>query len=120
MRPFLVVLGWISVVLGVVALAIPVVPTTPFLLLGAACFARSSPRFYHWLLSHRYFGPPIRNYRDKGGMTRPQKAIALALFWPSILGSAAFAPVRPLARLTLVVCAVGVTAYLLSIKTVDE
>lgn len=120
MRILLIVIGWICVVIGAVALVVPVVPTTPFLLIAAACFAKSSPRFYKWLLEHRLFGPFIRNYREKGGITRRQKAIALLTFWPAILISGFFAPVGMWGRLILVVSAVGVTTYLLSMKSVEE
>jgi len=113
-------LGWICVVIGAVALVVPVLPTTPFLLVAAACFARSSDRFYGWLIHHNWFGPFIRNYREKGGMTRGQKAVALGTFWPAVLVSAVFAPAVPWIRLVLVLCAVGVTTYLLTLKTVPD
>lgn len=119
-RIFLIALGCICVGVGVVAIFVPVVPTTPFLLVAAACFARSSRRFYEWLVHHRWFGPFIRNYREKGGMTKRQKAIALATFWPAVLISAVFAPTNVWVRGFLVLAAIGVTVYLLRLKTVQS
>jgi uncharacterized protein len=115
----LIILGWIFVIVGAAALVVPVLPTTPFLLLGAACFAKSSPRFYNWLLNHKIFGPFIRNYREKGGISRKQKAIALGTFWPAVIVSGIFVP-SLWAKIFLAVCGVGVTTYLLLLKTVDE
>src|SRR5512145_3292729 len=60
--------GWGSIVAGVIGLFLPVVPTVPFLLLAAACFARSSERFHSWLVDHKYLGPMIRNYLSGSGM----------------------------------------------------
>ncbi|TDV63273.1 hypothetical protein EC915_10632 [Pseudomonas sp. LP_7_YM] len=56
--------GWLSVALGVIGIFVPVLPTTPFLLLAAACFARSSPRFYHWLVDHPRLGPWMGGYLE--------------------------------------------------------
>lgn len=60
LRYALLAIGWLSVVLGVIGIFVPVLPTTPFLLLAAACFARSSPRFYRWLVEHPRLGPWIK------------------------------------------------------------
>ena len=64
LRYVLLAIGWLSVALGVIGIFLPVLPTTPFLLLAAACFARSSPRFYQWLVQHPRLGPWIRDYRS--------------------------------------------------------
>ncbi|MGD2064395.1 MAG: YbaN family protein [Nitrospirota bacterium] len=77
-RALLIVLGFLCVGLAAVGIALPGLPTTPFLLLAAACFARSSERFYQWLLGNRVFGPMIRDWRETRSMSRRSKAIALA------------------------------------------
>ncbi|MFC3914391.1 YbaN family protein [Pseudaeromonas sharmana] len=77
-------LGFVFVALAVAGILLPLVPTTPFLLLAAWCFARSSPRFHHWLLHHRWFAPYLRHYQDGGGMARRHKIIMLGLMWAGI------------------------------------
>ncbi|WP_161510216.1 YbaN family protein [Bartonella quintana] len=59
------IVGWIMVVLGVIGIVLPIIPTVPFLLVASWCFARSSPRFHHWLNNHRVFGPPIKQWKEK-------------------------------------------------------
>lgn len=61
-RTILLVCGWICVVLGMIGAFLPLLPTTPFLLLASACFMRGSPRLNHWLLSHPQFGPVLENW----------------------------------------------------------
>ena len=63
-RYLLLAIGWLSVALGVIGIFLPVLPTTPFLLLAAACFVRSSRRFYIWLVTHPHLGPWIRDYLE--------------------------------------------------------
>lgn len=72
-------LGALFVVLGVAGLFLPVLPTTPFLLLAAACFARASSRVYNWLLNHRVLGPIILEWRHHRSMPYRAKRVALLL-----------------------------------------
>lgn len=68
-----------------IGLLLPVVPTVPFLLLSAFCFARSSPRLHFWLLNHRHFGPPIVNWTEKGAISRPAKLLATASIGAAVI-----------------------------------
>lgn len=78
LRALLILLGFLFVGLAALGIAVPGLPATPFLLLAAACFARSSERFYGWLLGNPVFGPMIRDWRETRSMSRRSKAIALA------------------------------------------
>jgi hypothetical protein len=71
--------GLASVALGLVGAFLPVLPTTPFMILSAGCFARSSPRLHNWLLSHRLFGPTIYEWRQRRTIPRRVKAVAITL-----------------------------------------
>jgi len=77
LRPFWISLGCVSVAAGVVGIALPLLPTTPFLLLAAFCFARGSPRLHAWLSEHPRFGPPIRQWRRHRAVSRRNKIRAV-------------------------------------------
>lgn len=77
MRGLWLAAGGLCLGLGLLGVVLPVLPTTPFLLLAAACFARSSPRLHGWLLTHPTFGPPIRNWEDNGAISRRAKRLAV-------------------------------------------
>lgn len=77
-RPFWLVIGLTSLALGIVGVVLPLLPTAPFVLLSAYCFARSSPRLHDWLLTHRSFGPLIRNWEQHRAIAPRAKLLALA------------------------------------------
>ncbi|WP_374430333.1 YbaN family protein [Tabrizicola sp.] len=77
MRGLWLGLGGLFLGLGLLGVVLPVLPTTPFLLLAAGCFARSSPRLHGWLLAHPLFGPPIRDWEENGAISRKAKRLAL-------------------------------------------
>ena len=110
--------GMLAVGLGVVGAFVPLLPTTPFLLLAAACFARSSDRHYEWLLNHRWMGAHVRNYREHRATTRRVKVVTMVLLWGSI-GYAAIAVADGwVVRALLLTVAVGVTIHVLSLREV--
>lgn len=119
-RQMLVVAGTIFVGLGILGIFIPVLPTTPFLLLAAACYARSSERFYQWLLNHRWFGNYIKTYQEGKGIPLRAKAISISLIWLTILSAVLFIVHPFIVRIILIVIAAGVTLYLLSLPTFRE
>jgi uncharacterized membrane protein YbaN (DUF454 family) len=77
----LLVIGSIAIAMGVVGIVLPVLPTTPFLLVAAYCYIRSSERFYCWLINHRVLGVYIHNYLEHRAITRNTKIMALASLW---------------------------------------
>ncbi len=119
LRYALFAIGWLSVVWGVIGIFLPVLPTTPFLLLAAACFARSSPRFYHWLVEHPRLGPWIRDYLDGNGIPLKGKVYAIGLMWLSIGLSCYLVPLI-WARSFMLTSAVLVSIYILRQKTLEK
>ena len=116
-RILLIACGTLCVVLGVLGIFVPVLPTTPFLLLAALCYARSSERFYHWLLNNRWFGEYITNYREGRGIPRREKILTIIALWVMIGFSILFVISAWWGQLLLVGIASGVTIHLVRIKT---
>ncbi|QQK74750.1 YbaN family protein [Salicibibacter cibarius] len=83
-RIILNICGSISVALGVLGIVLPLLPTTPFLLLAAACYVRSSDKLYHWLTTNKHFGPYIKNYREGKGIPLKAKVTAVVVLWVSL------------------------------------
>jgi hypothetical protein len=119
-RALLIIIGTISLVIGIIGIFIPLVPTTPFLLITAACYARSSERFYNWLLCNKLVGNYIKNYREGKGVALNIKIITLSLLWTTIVFSALFVVSTLLIRIVLIIIAVAVTVHILSIKTIKN
>jgi len=112
-----IIAGTLAVILGAVGMFVPVLPTTPFLLLAAFCYARGSQRFHRWLLENRFFGAYIKNYRERRGMTLRSKVLTLTALWLTIGLTALYTVTAWWGRLLLLGVAVGVTAHLVRIKT---
>lgn len=77
MRVVWLMVGLVFTGLGIVGAFLPVMPTTVFLLVAAACFAKSSPRLHGWLVNHPTFGPPIRTWQEHGAISPPTKRLAV-------------------------------------------
>jgi uncharacterized membrane protein YbaN (DUF454 family) len=112
----LVVCGILLLTLGAVGIVIPVLPTTPFVLLAAACFSASSSKAYKMLLHSRFFGPYIEHYRNGGGITKAAKARGIIVLWV-LLGISAVFVVKLWVYVLLGAVGAGVTLHLLLIKT---
>jgi hypothetical protein len=120
LRALFLGIGVLATALGVFGIFLPLLPTVPLLLLAAACFARSSPRHYTWLLEHPRLGPLVSDYRDGNGMPLRAKVWAILLLWTSIsLSALLFSSVLPI-KLALFAVAVGVTFYLLRLPNRNE
>jgi len=103
--------------LGIIGIFIPILPTTPFLLLAAACYVRSSKRFYDWLIHNKWFGSYIKNYYDGKGVPLKVKGVTIFLLWSSILFSILFIIDIFWIQIVLIIIAFGVTVHILTIKT---
>lgn len=110
-------LGSIFTMLGITGIFIPILPTTPFLVLAAYLFARSSQRCLNWLLTNRLFGTYISNYRSGKGLPLMQKILTLLLLWVTIGYSAFFVVDKLWLKILLGLIALGVTIHLVLIKT---
>ena len=116
-RTAYIIAGILCVTAGVIGIFFPILPTTPFLLLAAYFFARSSERFLHWLLTNRWLGAYIRNYRAGLGMTALSKIFTISALWLSIGSSIAFLVEAWWLKMLLAAIGSGVTYHLLSINT---
>lgn len=117
LRVLLIICGSVSMTLGFIGLFFPILPTTPFVLLAAACYARSSSRIYNWLINNRIFGGHLRQYREKRSIKRKIKIKAIILLWVSILVSLFFFVIYLWLKILLLVVASAVTLHIASIKT---
>lgn len=105
----LMALGWLAFVAGIVGIVLPLLPTTPFMLLAAALFARSSPRFHHWLLTHPWFGPPIVDWQQYRAIRRHARRRAVLFILLTFSVSLAVVPLLWVKGLLLVIMAVLLT-----------
>lgn len=117
LRWLLLAAGFICIAIGVLGIFLPLLPTTPLLLLAAACFARSSERFHRRLLGHDRLGPMIRGYLEGSGIPLRAKVGAIAMIWLTVPLSAFLVVPLPWVRVLLLAVAVGVTIYLLRLPT---
>jgi hypothetical protein len=103
--------GSVSVALAVAGIVLPMLPTTPFLLLAAFCYARSSRRFHAWLVGHRWLGPYLESYREGRGLSTRQLVWTLLPLWLSVAVSSWLVH-NWIVHVVLFVCATGVTLFL--------
>ena len=89
-RLFYIIIGSISLIIGFIGIFLPILPTTPFLLLSAACFYRGSEKLHSWLLQSSLFGPTIRDYEEKGGLSKSTKIGAILITWLGVVISIFF------------------------------
>jgi len=115
-RQLLLAAGTLSLATGIVGIVVPILPTTPFLLLAAGCYLRSSPRFYNWLMGNRLFGAYIRNYIEGRGIPVKVKLLTIILLWATI-GVSIWLTAKLIVTVILLIVAVGVTLHIIFIRT---
>jgi uncharacterized membrane protein YbaN (DUF454 family) len=108
--------GTLALILAVLGLFLPLLPTTPFLLLASACYIRGSERMHRWLTGHRILGPYLIGIQTGRGIPMRAKVITLVFLWATLAFSAWHVPL-PWVRLLLLIPGIGVTVYLLRMKT---
>lgn len=109
--------GILLVIIGIIGIFLPLLPTTIFLILASGCFVKVSPKANEWLYNHKILGVYLKNYRDKSGLTVKAKMINILLLWLMISISVYFFTEEFLLRLLLLAIAIGVTIHLLMVKT---
>ena len=121
MRIFLIIVGSVSLVLGILGIFLPMLPTTPFLLLSAAAWVKASPSLYEWLINHRVFGEYIRNFREYRAIPLRVKIISVSLVWLTI-GYCVFAVVDEWwwAQVLMFLLATAISWHILSFKTLKK
>lgn len=117
MRFLLAFLGCVSLALGVVGVFLPVLPTTPFLLLSAALFVRSSKRLHSWLMTHKHLGPYIKNFQENKAIPLRVKIVSVSMVWLTLLYCAVFVAGQWWQALLFIVIALCVSAHILHYKT---
>lgn len=110
-RTSLIILGIVSLVLGIIGAFLPLLPTVPLVLLAGFCFARSSNWMHNWLLTHPWFGRIIREFESGRGVRRRIKVRAICLIWLS-MGISGWLIDRPMVWLILVLIGLSVSLYL--------
>lgn len=112
-----VFIGTISLLLGIIGIVLPVLPTTPFLLLTAWLYFRSSPKLYEKLINSKYFGTYIKNFREDKSIPLHAKIISVLMLWITIGYSAIFIIEVLFLKFLLLLIAITVSVHILSFKT---
>lgn len=116
MRTFYTAAGGVFLALGVLGIFLPLLPTTPFVLLASACFLRGSPAAHRWLHAHPRLGPYLTAYEQGRGIPLRAKVLGIGLMWASIGAAIAYVGVL-WAQVAMALVATGVTIYLLHLPT---
>lgn len=117
MRIFLTVIGLVALGLGILGIFLPVLPTTPFLLLAAALFLKSNEGLYEWLMNHPKLGPYLRNFMEHKAIPLRVKIISVSLVWITLTYCAVCVAGHWALRALFIVIAIAVSAHILSYKT---
>lgn len=116
-RIFLIIIGTVSVVLGIIGIFLPLLPTTPFLLLAAYCYAKSSDSLYNCLITNRLCGKYIRNYKEGLGIKLNHKLFTVFLLWVTVGFSVIMVISNKWIKVLLILIAISVTIHLIKLKT---
>ena len=112
----LIIVGCLSLGLGIIGMFLPVLPTTPFLLLSAGCFLRSAKSLYDWLVNHKYFGEYIKDFMEHRAISKKIKITIITTLWATILVSVVLVDLTWV-KILLILIAIGVSVHILHFKT---
>ncbi|SHE38528.1 hypothetical protein SAMN02745753_00188 [Marinomonas polaris DSM 16579] len=118
-RILYLMLGWFSLITGIIGIFLPLLPTTPLVLLAAWCFSRSSVRFHTWLMEHKFFGPIVRDWQSSDGIPRKARNRAIIFMWAGMAISI-FIVSRLWATIGLITIGLCVSTYLLRMPIRSE
>jgi len=119
LKLFYNIIGTVSLFFGFIGVLLPILPTTPFVLLSAACYYKGSERLHGWLSRSEMFGPMIKDYEEHGGMRKATKMKALTIMWTAVLGSTLLILDTLTMRALILIVAVIGTASMLRVKTIE-
>lgn len=119
-RYLLIIAGSLALGLGVAGIFLPLLPTTPFLLLAASCYVNSSPKLYNWLLTRKHLGGYIRDFRENRAIPLRAKIVSVSLVWITLLYCAVFVVSHIALRILFILLASGITLHILSYKTLHK
>ena len=117
------VIGFIVMLTGLIGIVVPGLPTTPLMILAAACFAKSSQKFYDWIINNKMFGHHVKNYREGKGIPKKSKPIILGTLWFFVLFAvlvAIPASAPPISKISTLVLAVLGTIFILRIPNLQN
>ncbi|MCX7921898.1 MAG: YbaN family protein [Clostridia bacterium] len=120
MKITLIIAGTTFVALGILGIFLPLLPTTPFLLLGSACYIRSSKWLYNMLVNNKILGFYIKSYHEKKGIPLKAKVLSILLLWCSILYSIMFVITLLWVKVILLLIAISVSVHIVLIKTLNQ
>lgn len=115
-KNLMIVLGSLAIVIGAIGVALPILPTTPFIIIAALCFSTSSPKMYSWLSNNRYFGEYISNHRDKTGVTKKTKAYSITFLWTLLIVSMFFMKDNTWMLILLIIVGLVVTVHIMLLR----
>lgn len=118
-KVLLIIIGSISLLIGCLGIILPVLPTTPFLLLSLACFVRSSNKLYTFILNNKYLAPYVKDYMNGNGIPRKAKIRAILLIWITIGFSTIFVINKTIIKLIILTIASIVSIYIWTRETPD-
>ncbi len=116
----LIIFGTAMVGVGILGIFLPLLPATPFFLLAAASYAKSSTKFYNWLTQNKWFGAYIRNYSERKSIPLSAKIISVTVLWITIICSIIFIDKQMYLNIILGLIAIGVTIHIFRFKTLKE